>query len=117
MNHILYQDGILKALPFKRLPCQTHEVEAQDPDPQRLMMAGEDGVGQVIEARLTGRAAVTLALRLPAVMTMPCHLVTFAYWAAHALGPPQTPDRLEAPGVIDQELKVDQTVHWPVPSC
>src|SRR5688500_15245140 len=22
MNHILYQDGILKALPFKRLPCQ-----------------------------------------------------------------------------------------------
>src|SRR5687767_1289065 len=21
MNHILYQDGILKALPFKRLPC------------------------------------------------------------------------------------------------
>jgi hypothetical protein len=22
MNHSLYQDGILKALPFKRLPCQ-----------------------------------------------------------------------------------------------
>ena len=21
MNHSLYQDGILKALPFKRLPC------------------------------------------------------------------------------------------------
>jgi hypothetical protein len=22
MNHSLYQDGILKALPFKRLPCR-----------------------------------------------------------------------------------------------
>jgi hypothetical protein len=91
-------------------------VEAQDPDPQRLMMAGEDGVGQVIEARLTGRAAVTLTLRLPVIMTMPGHLVTRAYRATHALGPPQTPDRLEALGVIDQELKVDQTVHRPVPS-
>ena len=54
---------------------QAHEVGAQDPDPQRLMMAGENCVGQVIEARL-GRATVTLALRLPVVMTMPCHLVT-----------------------------------------
>jgi hypothetical protein len=69
---------------------QAHEVEAQDPDPQRLMMAGENCVGQVIEARLTGRAAVTLALGLPIVMTMPGHLVTLAYRATHAFGPPQT---------------------------
>jgi len=24
MNHSLYQDGILKALPFKRLPCSMY---------------------------------------------------------------------------------------------
>ncbi len=26
MNHILYQHGILKALPFKRLPCRSFEI-------------------------------------------------------------------------------------------
>src|SRR3954463_1676783 len=81
------------------------------------MMAGENCVGQVIEARLTDRAAVTLALWLPVVMTMPGHLVTLAYWATHALGPPQTPDHVEALGLIDQGLKVDQAVHRPASSC
>ena len=28
MNHSLYQDGILKALPFKRLPCLLEHKEA-----------------------------------------------------------------------------------------
>src|SRR4051812_27673025 len=81
------------------------------------MMAGENCVGQVIEARLTDRAAVTLALWLPVVMTMPGHLVTLAYWATHALGPSQTPDHVEALGLIDQGLKVDQAVHRPASSC
>src|SRR4051794_4841939 len=119
LSHGLHVTNIEIKLPGDLMvrQVQAHEVEAQDPDPQRLMMAGENCVSQVIEARLAGRAAVTLALRLPVVMTMPGHLVTLAYRATHALGPPQTPDRLEAPGVIDQELKVDQTVHRPVPSC
>ena len=94
---------------------QAHEVEAQDPDPQRLMMAGENCVGQVIEARLTGRAAVTLALGLPIVMTMPGHLVTLAYRGNARLR--ATADRVKALGLIDQGLKVDQAVHRSASSC
>jgi hypothetical protein len=30
MNHSLYQDGILKALPFKRLPCRNTEELRED---------------------------------------------------------------------------------------
>src|SRR5918994_1263032 len=90
---------------------ETHEVKAQDPDPQRLMMTGEDGLGQVIEAPLAGRAAVALALSLPVIVTIPRHLVTPALRTAHTRGPAQTPDRVKALGVIDQELEVDQGVH------
>src|SRR5688572_10556323 len=71
------------------------------------MMAGEDGVGQVIKARLTGHAPVAL----PFVMAMPRHLVTRAVWATHAVRPSQMPHRVEALGIVNQELDVDQAVH------
>src|SRR3712207_2895554 len=75
------------------------------------MMAGEEGAGQVIEARLAGRASVALALWLPVVMAVPRHLVTLALRTPHALGPAQTPDRVEAFGIIDQGWELDQAVH------
>ena len=54
---------------------QAHEVQAQDPDPQRLVVAGEDGVGQVVEAAAAAVALVALPLRLGVV---PPVLVTSA---------------------------------------
>src|SRR5262245_11639136 len=50
---------------------QAHEVQAQHPDLQRLMMAGEDGSGEIIEAALTVVAVVPLSMGLgiiPAVL-------------------------------------------------
>lgn len=44
-------------------------------------------------------------------MTVPRHLFTPAPRAPHTLGPTQTPDRVKAPGVINQELEVDQGIH------
>ena len=41
---------------------QAHEIQANDPDSQRLVMAGEDGVGEVVEALPTGMTLVTLPL-------------------------------------------------------
>ena len=90
---------------------QAHKIEAQDPDPQRLVMAGKDRAGEIIEARQAGCAPVALAFALPIVMAMACNLLTMALRAAHALGPAQTPDRVEALGLIDQGLEVDQAVH------
>src|SRR4051794_22363686 len=74
-------------------------------------MTGEDGIGQVIEARLAGRAAVALALWLPIVVTVSGYLVTPALRAPHTLGPAETSDRVKALGVVDQELEVDQGIH------
>ena len=39
---------------------QPHEVQAQHPDPQRLVMPGEDRPGQVVEPRPAGVAAISL---------------------------------------------------------
>src|SRR5688572_32179129 len=85
--------------------------KAQDPDPQRLRMPGENGVGQVIKARLAGHAPVALPMSLPFVMAMPRHLVTLAVWATHAVRPSQMPHRVKALGIVNQELDVDQAVH------
>jgi hypothetical protein len=90
---------------------QAHEVKTQDPEPQRLMMAGENSVGEVVEARLTGQAPVALPVPLPLVMAVSRHLVAAALRALHALGPTQMPDGLEASGIVDQGLDVDQAVH------
>jgi hypothetical protein len=75
------------------------------------VMTGEDGVAQVIKARLASRAAVALPMSLPFVMAMPRHLVTRAVWATHAVRPSQMPHRVEALGIVNQELDVDQAVH------
>src|SRR5262249_31402194 len=43
---------------------QAEEIQAEDPDPQGLMMAGEDGPGQVVEPAGTRLAEVALPGRL-----------------------------------------------------
>ena len=42
---------------------EAHEIEAQDPDFQRLMMAGKDGVGQIIKACVTVTTLIALTYR------------------------------------------------------
>ena len=69
---------------------QAHEVEAEDPDPQWLVMTGEDGAGQVIEELLTGLASVALACRLGRVMALLGDPPGRAVWTSHPLGPATT---------------------------
>ena len=86
---------------------QPHEVQAQDPDPQRLMMAGEDRIGQVVEPLTAAVAVVALTFGLgvvPAVLGDP---VGATPGAPHAIGPAHRPDGLEALGVVDEGLDVD----------
>ena len=66
---------------------QAHEVEAEDPDPQWLVMTGEDGAGEVIEELLTGLASVALACRLGRVMALLGDPPGRAVWTSHPLGP------------------------------
>src|SRR4051812_20280520 len=61
----LAQAQLLGDLPVREV--EAHEVQAQNPDPQRLVMAGQDGAGQVVEAGAAGGAAVALPVRLGVV--------------------------------------------------
>ena len=49
---------------------QAHEIETENPDSKRLVMAGEDSPGQVVEVFLTGLALVALTLRLSCIVTL-----------------------------------------------
>jgi hypothetical protein len=49
---------------------QAHEVQAQNPDPKRLMMTSKDRVGSIVEVAATGLAQVALTLRLGVVTTL-----------------------------------------------
>jgi hypothetical protein len=52
---------------------QSHEIQTQDPDPQRLMMASQDCPGQVIEAPVASFATVALAVVLRVIVTIADH--------------------------------------------
>jgi hypothetical protein len=49
---------------------QPHEVEAEDPDPQWLVMTGEDGPGQVVEVLPTDLATVAATFELARIVTL-----------------------------------------------
>ena len=64
---------------------QSHEVEAEKPDPQRLVMTGKDGTGQVVELRLTRLALIPLSRRLGLVSTLFGDVGSAAVGTAHTI--------------------------------
>src|SRR6185369_5009883 len=87
---------------------ETHEIQAQHPDPQRLMMPGQHRAGEVIKATRTGLTPVALPVRLRVIATVAHHGGTAASGAAHALRPAMLPYQGEALGVVDQRGEIDQ---------
>ena len=55
---------------------QAHEVEAQHPDPQRLMAAGQRRAGEVVEAPGARLATIPLPIGLSFGVPVPDHRVT-----------------------------------------
>ena len=87
---------------------QPHEVQDQDPDPERLVVAGEDGVGQVIEAPAAGPALVPLPMRLGLIPALLDDLGRIAVGAAGAVRPAEVADHLVALGVVDDPQDIDE---------
>ena len=85
---------------------QAHQVEAGDPGPQRLVVAGEDGVGQVVEPLVAALALVALAMGLGVIPAVLDDRLGGASGAGHAVGPSHLPDRLVALGVVEEVLDV-----------
>ena len=66
MDIIFVQIEFLGDLRIREL--ESHDIQTQDPQPKRLMMASKDGVSQIVETSFTGLAqlALTLGLRVVA---------------------------------------------------
>lgn len=90
------------------------KIQAQNPDPQGLMMASEDGLGQVVEPARTAAAEIALPSRLSFVMTLLKNLGGMAMEAADPLRPPQVADDLEAACVVNQGLNVEHPWSEPI---
>src|SRR4051812_5375304 len=87
---------------------QAHEVEAQHPHPQRLMVSGQRRAGEVVKAPGAGLTAIALPMRLGVVAPVPDYRTAAAAGAAHALGPAMLAHQREAFGVVQQPREVDQ---------
>ena len=87
---------------------QSHEIQAQDPDPERLVMAGQDRPGQIIEATAAAFATVALAVRLFLIVAVTADRMARAARTANAIGPTMLTDQIEALVVIDERGEVDQ---------
>ena len=87
---------------------EPHEVEAQHPRAQRLVMAGQHRAGEVVEAGCACPAAIALAMGLRVVASVADHGLAVAARAAHALRPAPLAHEGEALGVVQQAGEVDQ---------
>src|SRR3954471_9235631 len=87
---------------------QAHEVQDQDPDPQRPVMSGEDRIGQVIEATAAGPTFVPLSLRFGFIPALLDDRIRVAVRAADAVGPAEVADHLVALGVVDDPQDVHE---------
>jgi hypothetical protein len=81
---------------------QAHAVQAQNPDPKRLMMTSTDRVSSSVEVAGTGLAQVALTLRLSVVTTWFDDLRAVTGWTTNAVWPAEGTDGLKAFGVVDE---------------
>lgn len=86
---------------------QAHEIQAQHPGAQRLMVTRKDRPSQIIEPAPAVGAAVLLPLGLCRIPPLLADRRRVAVDAAHACGPTQGADGLETFGVVDEVPDVE----------
>src|SRR5215213_9555959 len=100
------QAEFLRNLPVREV--QAHEIEAQYPHPQRLMVPGQRRAGEVVEAPGAGLTPIALSMRLRVVAPIADDRVTATPGTAHAFRPAMLAHQREAFGVVQQLREVDQ---------
>ena len=66
---------------------EPHEIQAQYPHPQGLMMTGKDRVRQIVKASLAGLAQVALTLGLGVIASLLRNLKTITTWTTDTVWP------------------------------
>src|SRR5215471_9226750 len=86
---------------------QSHEIQTQHPDFQRLMMSCKNGVGQVIKTCVTILTLVALTGQLRVIKAALDDLFGLTRWAGDTIWPAQLTDGPITLGIIDEMLDVD----------
>src|SRR5262245_47744062 len=93
---------------------ESHEIQAQYTDVQRLMMASKDRVGQIIKAFVTVATLIALPCRFRVIETTRDDLLRLTRWTRDTVWPTQLTARLITLHRIDQILDVDLHCWTPV---
>src|SRR4051812_25595059 len=88
-----------------------HEVRAQDPGRDRLMMSGKDGPRQVIEAILACLAQISLSVPLAIVMAVADHACATAVKADNPFRPAELTNNFITLRLVEQVRQFDQVYH------
>ena len=86
---------------------QPHEIRAEHPNPQGLMVAREHRIGQIIKGASTMATAISLATDFVCVVPVLGDLLAIAVWAANAIGPSQFAHHFIAFRIVDQSSNGD----------
>jgi hypothetical protein len=104
LHIILIQTQFLGDLLVRQI--QSHQVQAQHPYLQRLMVGRQHRRSQIIEVPLATRAVILLTRRLRPIETLFANRLRVAMRTGHALGPPQFSDRFIALRIVKQVLEL-----------
>src|SRR3954465_6018113 len=102
----LAQTEFLRDLTVRQV--HSHEVRAQDPGRDGLMMSGQNGSRQVIEAILACLAQVSLSVSLAIVMAVADHSCATTVKADNAVRPAELTNDVIALRFVEQGRQLDQ---------
>src|SRR4051812_6507087 len=86
---------------------QPHQVEAQNPHAQWLMVPAQHRAGQIVEASMARLAQVALPVPLAFVMAIADDHGIVAVRAAHASWPTMLTHKLKTLGLVQQPREID----------
>ena len=115
LNVVLIQSQFPGDLPVRQV--QAHEIQAQHPNPERLVVARQNCPGQIVEAFPAAVAQVALPVPLGVVTPVAHHFEAAAFGALNATGPAMTAHHLETLRVINQKRQVDGIGHGTGPEA
>src|SRR5215813_12180114 len=93
---------------------QSHEIQTQHPDFQRLMMSRKNGVGQVIKTCVTVVTLIALTDQLCVIKAALDDVCRLTRGARDTVGPAQLADSLITLSIIDQMRDIDPHGWTPV---
>ena len=90
---------------------ESHEIQAQNPDFERLMMSRQHRVGEIVEPNRAIPAEIALPEALRVVVAVAHDLFAAAPDTPHALRPTRLANEFETFGFVEQACKIDEGVH------